>query len=201
MNEFDGVLDFWFGALGSPEYGSFREMWFEGGPALDAEITARFGALYERAEAGEFDNWRDEAGSCLALILVLDQFPRNMFRGTAKSFATDTEGAVLADHAVDRGYDKGLAHLMQQFYYMPFEHSEDPTDQRRSVELFRASAEDERKPENIGYAVKHLEIIERFGRFPHRNAILGRESTDEELKFLTDGGDDVHFGTKTEQQT
>lgn len=199
MNEFDGVLDFWFGALGSPEYGSFREMWFEGGPALDAEITARFGALYQRAAAGELDDWRDEAGPCLALILVLDQFPRNMFRGAAESFATDAKAATIAGHAVDRGYDKDLPHLFQQFYYMPFEHGENIADQRRSVALFRASADDERKPENIEYAVKHLEIIERFGHFPHRNSIVGRESTAEELEFLEDGGDDAHFGTKPEQ--
>ena len=119
-----------------------------------------------------------------------------MFRGQARSFATDAMAVEIARHAIARGDDRGLDLSTQQFYYMPFEHSENLADQRRSAELFRAGADDERKQEGIGYAVKHLEIIERFGRFPHRNAILGRQSTPEELAFLADGGDDVHFGTQ-----
>ncbi len=200
MNEAGDVIDYWFGAPGDAEYGSHREMWFGGGPEIDAEITERFGALHVRAAAGEFDHWRDEARACLALILLLDQFPRNMFRGEPRSFATDAEAIEIARHAVDQGYDRGLDLNIQQFYYMPFQHSEDLADQRRSVELFRAGADDERKEENIGYAVQHLEIIERFGRFPHRNEILGRESTPKEIKFLEDGGVDVQFGTQRKQE-
>ncbi len=196
MDEFERVLDYWFGPPENETYGTFREMWYDGGPEIDSEIAERFGTLYERAAAGELDHWRGQARSCLALILLLDQFPRNMFRGTPRSFATDPKAVEIARHAVERVYDRGLDLNIQQFYYMPFEHSEDIADQRRSVALFRASADNERKEENIGYAVKHLEIMEQFGRFPHRNTILGRESTPQELKFLADGGEDVHFGTQ-----
>lgn len=198
MDEASQVLDFWFGAPGTAEHGAHREMWFGGGPAVDAEIATRFGALYERGVSGELDHWRDDARACLALILLLDQFPRNMFRGAARSFATDAKALGVAREAVARGYDRNLDLAFQQFYYLPFQHSEDLADQRRSVELFRASAEDAKKEEGVRYAVQHLEIIERFGRFPHRNAILGRDSTAEELKFLDDGGEDVHFGTLLE---
>jgi uncharacterized protein (DUF924 family) len=196
MNEAGEVLDYWFGAPGEAEHGAHREMWFRGGPEIDAEIAERFGALYEQAATGAFDHWRDEARACLALILVLDQFPRNMFRGTARAFATDGKAAGLARHAVERGHDRGLGLDSQQFYYLPLQHGEDLADQRRQVELFRAGAENERKEEHVGFAVQHLEIIERFGRFPHRNAILGRESTPDELQFLEDGGEDVLFGTQ-----
>ncbi len=199
MNEIDRILDYWFGAPGSDEHGTDREMWFSGGPEIDAEISKRFGALHQRAAAGELDRWRDEARACLALILLLDQFPRNMFRGESQSFTTDGMAVEIARHAVVQGYDRGLDLSSQQFYYLPFEHSEDLADQRRSVELFRAGAAAENKEMHIGYAVRHLEIIERFGRFPHRNAILGRHSTPEELKFLADGGEDVHFGTQPDQ--
>ncbi len=194
------ILDFWFGAPDSAEHGSHREMWFEGGPEVDAGVSKRFGALYEQAAVGELDHWRDEARACLALILVLDQFPRNMFRGTAKAFATDGKAAGIARHALMRGHDRGLGLDTQQFYYLPFEHSEDLADQRRSVELFRAGTAGERKEEHVGYAVRHLEIIERFGRFPHRNAILGRDSTAEEIAFLDRGGDDVRFGTQRKSE-
>lgn len=199
MDEFDRILDYWFGPPDSEIHGTFREMWYRGGPEIDAQIAERFEAFYEHAATGELDGWRKQARSCLALILLLDQFPRNMFRGQPRSFATDAKAVETARHAVERGYDRRLDLDTQQFYYMPFEHSEDMADQRRAVELFRAAIDHERKEENIGFAVKHLEIIERFGRFPHRNAILGRESTAEEIKFLEDGGEDVQFGTQRNQ--
>ena len=199
MDEFDRILEYWFAAPGSEEHGTFREMWYHGGPEIDAEITERFGPLYERAAAGELDHWRAQTRPCLALILLFDQFPRNMFRGTPKSFATDPKAIEIARHAVEQGFDRGLDFNAQQFYYMPFEHSEDLADQRRSVELFRAGADGEHKEENIGYAVQHLEIIEQFGRFPHRNTIVGRDSTPEEVKFLEEGGEDVQFGTQRNQ--
>ena len=201
MDEFDRVLDYWFGASGREEHGVYREMWYRGGPEIDAEITEHFHTLYECAAAGELDHWRDGARPCLALTLLLDQFPRNMFRGKPQSFATDTQALKFARHVVEQGYDWELHLNTQQFFYLPFEHSEDIAYQRRSVELFRAGAEDERKEENINYAVKHFEIIQRFGRFPHRNTILGRESTSEEIKFLEDGGEDVQFGTQRNQDS
>lgn len=200
MGEAADVLDYWFGPPGSDERGAYREMWFHGGPKIDAEIAERFTTLYERAAAGELDHWRDDAEACLALILVLDQFPRNMMRATPEGFATDPKAVEAARHAIERGYDRGLDANFQQFYYMPFEHCEGLSDQRRSVELFQASADNERKEENVRYAVQHLEIIEHFGRFPHRNAILGRDSTPDEIKFLEDGGADVQFGTQRNQQ-
>ncbi len=196
MDEINRILDYWFGAPDSAEYGTYRELWYDGGPEIDAEIADRFGPIHQRAAAGELDHWRERARPCLALILLFDQFPRNMFRGEPRSFATDAKAVETARHAVERGYDRGLDLDTQQFYYMPFEHSEDIADQRRSVELFRAGADDERKQEHIDYAVRHLEIIERFGRFPHRNAILGRDSTPEEIAFLDHGGEDVRFGTQ-----
>jgi uncharacterized protein (DUF924 family) len=200
LDEFDRVLDYWFGAPGSEEHGTYREIWYHGGPEVDAEITERFASLYDRAAAGELDHWREQARSCLALILLFDQFPRNMFRGTPRSFATDPKAVEIARHAVERGYDRGLDHSTQQFYYMPLEHSEDIADQRRSVELFRAGTDGAHKEENIGFAVQHLEIIEQFGRFPHRNTIVGRDSTPEEIKFLEDGGEKVQFGTQRNQE-
>ena len=199
MDEFNRVLDYWFGTSGSQEHGVYREMWYRGGPEIDTEITEGFHTLYTCAATGELNHWRDGARTCLALTLLLDQFPRNMFRGKPQSFATDTQALKIARHAVKQAYDQELHPNTQQFYYLPFEHSEDIADQRRSVELFRASAEDERKAENISYAVKHFEIIQQFGRFPHRNIILGRECTAEEIKFLEDGGEDVQFGTQRNQ--
>jgi uncharacterized protein (DUF924 family) len=199
MKDFEQVLDYWLGPADSEIYGTHRDLWYRGGPEVDAEIIAKFGALYERAAAGALDHWRDDPRSCLALILLFDQFPRNMFRGTPKSFATDGKAVELARHAVAEGFDRGVPANVQQFYYMPFEHSEDIADQRRCVELFRAMADGDKKEENLGYAVQHLEIIEQFGRFPHRNAILGRESTPEELRFLEEGGEDVQFGTQRNQ--
>ncbi len=200
MGEAGDVLDYWFGPPGGEEPGAEREMWFHGGPEVDAEITERFGELYARAAAGGLDHWRDDAGACLALILVLDQFPRNMFRATPEAYATDAMALEAARRAIDRGDDRGLDLNRQQFYYLPFEHSEDLADQRRAVELFRAGTDHDNKDEHISYAVRHLEIIERFGRFPHRNTILGRAGTPDELKFLEDGGESVHFGTQRNQE-
>ena len=199
MDKSDRVLDYWFGAPGTEEHGLHREMWYRGGPEIDAEISEQFLTLYERAATGELSQWRESYRPCLALILLLDQFPRNMFRGKPKSFYTDAEALNTARHAIEQGYDRELNLNFQQFFYLPFEHSEDIADQRRSVELFLAGAEDERKELTIGYAVKHLEIIQQFGRFPHRNLILGRDSTVEEIKFLEDGGEDVQFGTQRNQ--
>ncbi len=200
MDDINRILDYWFGPPDSEEHGTYRELWYHGGPEIDAEIADRFGAIHERAAAGELDHWRGHARPCLALILLFDQFPRNMFRGAPRSFATDVKAVEIARHAVAHGYDRGLDANTQQFYYMPFEHSEDLADQRRAVELFRAGTDDAHKEEHIGYAVRHLEIIERFGRFPHRNAILGRDSTPEEIAFLDHGGEDVRFGTQRNRE-
>ena len=165
--EADEVLAFWFGREGEPGYGEFREAWFRKDPEFDQQVQERFGPLYERAAAGELDGWREEARSCLALVICLDQFPRNMFRGDGRTHATDDKALETARYALERALDREL-----------------PPFQRRSVELFRRLAERPGAPDLISYAVGHMEIVERFGRFPHRNVILGRETTPEEAEFL-----------------
>jgi uncharacterized protein (DUF924 family) len=179
------VLDFWFGREGEPGYGEFREAWFRKDPEFDREVRDRFEDLHEAAAAGELEGWREEARSCLALVILLDQFPRNMFRGDPKSYATDRMAQETAEYAVDRALDRELPTFQRMFLYMPFMHSEDLGRQRRSVELFRALGGE---GDATGYAVRHMEIIERFGRFPHRNEVLGRRTTPEEAEFLTQPG-------------
>jgi uncharacterized protein (DUF924 family) len=179
-----GVLDFWFGREGEEGYGQFREAWFNKDPEFDREIRDRFETVYEEAAAGRLDHWKSEARSCLALIVVLDQFPRNMYRGDARMYAADEKAREAARHAVEHAYDRELSPHGRLFMYLPFEHSEELDDQRLSVELFRGLATEMGSEDLLGYAVRHLEIVERFGRFPHRNAILGRRTTPEEAEFL-----------------
>ena len=169
------VLGFWFVVD--------RKAWFEKNPAFDAEIRARFLPLYERAAGGELEAWRAEPASCLALVILLDQFPRNMFRGSARAFAADALALQAARHAVTLGFDRGLSADERTFLYLPFEHSESLADQVRGCELMRPLGD-----EVYRYAVRHKEIIERFRRFPHRNAALGRASTAEEIEFLKQPG-------------
>jgi uncharacterized protein (DUF924 family) len=181
------VLEFWFGREDEPGYGEFREAWFRKDPEFDRQIRDRFEDLHEAAAAGELDGWKEEARSCLALVILLDQFPRNMFRGDPRSYATDRKAQETAEFAVDRALDRELPPFQRMFLYMPFMHSEDLAYQRRSVELFGGlGGEGEADPSP--YAVRHMEIIERFGRFPHRNEVLGRKTTPEEAEFLTQPG-------------
>ena len=182
--EADEVLAFWFGREDEPGYGEFREAWFRRDPEFDREVRERFGPLHERAAAGELDGWREEARSCLALVICLDQFPRNMFRGDGRTHATDYKALETARYALERALDRELPPFQRVFVYMPFMHSESLEDQRRSVELFGRLAEKPGAPDLTSYAVGHMEIVERFGRFPHRNTILGRETTPEEAEFL-----------------
>ena len=183
-SEAEEVLDFWFGREDEPGYGEFREAWFRKDPEFDQQVQERFGPLYERAAAGELDGWREEARSCLALVICLDQFPRNMFRGDGRTHATDDKALETARYALERALDRELPPFQRVFVYMPFMHSESVEDQRRSVELFGRLAEKPGAPDLTSYAVGHMEIVERFGRFPHRNVILGRETTPEEAEFL-----------------
>jgi uncharacterized protein (DUF924 family) len=182
------VLAFWFGKEGEPGYGEFRDRWFRKDETFDREVADRFGGLYERAAAGELDSWREEAEGCLALVIVLDQFPRNMFRGDARTHATDGKALDTARYAIEHALDRELPGFQRMFLYMPFMHAEGVEDQRRSVELFEGLAAEPGGPDVVEYAVGHREIVERFGRFPHRNAILGRETTPEEAEFLTRPG-------------
>ena len=182
------VLDFWFGREGDPEYGQFRNEWFRKDPDFDARVTGQFADLYEEAAAGNLDGWRDDAESCLALVIVLDQFPRNMFRGDGRTHAEDDRALGASKYAVEHALDRELPAFQRMFLYMPFMHSESVEDQRRSVELFERLAGEEGAPDVVSYAVAHRDIVERFGRFPHRNEILGRETTPEEAVFLTTEG-------------
>ncbi len=178
------VLAFWFGREGEEGYGGFREAWFSRNPDFDLEIRDRFEDVYEEAVAGGLEAWKGAAQSCLALIVVLDQFPRNMFRGDARMYAADHLALAAARHAVERAYDRELPPFQRMFVYLPFEHSEDLDDQRFSMELFRGLAGEMGSDDLLVYAAQHLKIVERFGRFPHRNEILGRRTTPEEAKFL-----------------
>ena len=174
------VLAFWFGLPGDDGVFPFRKIWFEKSDAFNARIVDRFKPDYERAARGGLDTLMASAEGCQALIILLDQFPRNMFRGEARSYATDEKARQVAEHALAQGFDEALQANQRLFLHLPFEHSEDLADQARYT-AFAASLAD---PDRMKYADRHREIIERFGRFPHRNAALGRDSTPEELAFL-----------------
>ncbi len=182
------ILDFWFGREDDPGYGEFRDAWFQKNEDFDNEVQTRFRDDYEQAANGERDDWRDEAHSALALVILLDQFPRNMFRGDGQTYATDAKALETAEYAIERALDRELPAFQRMFLYMPFMHSEDVGVQRRSVEIFGRLATEDGAPDLTSYAVGHRDIVERFGRFPHRNAILGRETTPEEAEFLTQPG-------------
>jgi uncharacterized protein (DUF924 family) len=177
------VLEFWFSEHARPG-------WFEKNQAFDDEIRARFAANVAAAGAGDLDHWVRAANSALAFVLLLDQFPRNIHRGTPRAFATDPKARAIARTAIDRGLDRRMPLDRRVFFYLPFEHSEDAADQARSMTLFRRWEEEHpaaargQTTEFMKYVVRHQQIIDRFGRFPHRNAILGRESTATELEFL-----------------
>ena len=195
--EAQAVLDFWFGPPSDPGHLGVRPAWFRKDAAFDAQITERFGALIEAALAGGIDHWAqaDTAASgepplaALARLIVLDQFTRNTFRGTARAFAGDTLALQGARALVASGLDRKLTGVQRQFVYLPFEHAEDRAHQRTALQLFEQLARDE--PALAGlheWARKHHDIVARFGRFPHRNAALGRESTHEERDFLLQPG-------------
>ncbi|MBF2049676.1 MAG: DUF924 family protein [Leptolyngbya sp. IPPAS B-1204] len=189
-SQIQAVLSFWFGD--PPEAASYaqrRKFWFGKQPEFDAEIRQKFAAIYEQAAAGALDAWQQLPAGCLALVIVLDQFSRNMFRDTPQAFATDAKALQIAQQAVAQGFDQQLAPIQRIFLYLPFEHSENLADQHQSVELTRQlSAEVPELADVFDYAVRHQDVIERFGRFPHRNRILGRESTPEEIEFLKQPG-------------
>ena len=182
------VVDFWFGAEGSPERGRPRPEWFRKDPAFDAAIRARFGDAVEAALAGAFADWDAAPDRALARVLLLDQFTRNIFRDTPRAFAGDAQALVVAEAAVARGFDRALDPLQRWFLYLPYEHAEDAAMQRRSLALFEALARETGNAEPLEWARKHAEVIFRFGRYPHRNEVLGRASTPEEVAFLREPG-------------
>ena len=160
------------------------ERWFNKDTALDDEVRRRFLATHEAAAAGKLNSWEAKADGALALLILLDQFPRNMFRGQARAFATGALARAIAAGALVRGFDAQVADDMRAFFYLPFMHSEDLADQGRAVALYRASG----NTDGLKWAEQHADIIRRFGRFPHRNAALGRATTAEEQAFLDQGG-------------
>jgi uncharacterized protein (DUF924 family) len=184
------VLDFWFGAPGSPEAGQPRREWFVKKDEFDDVIRTRFGATIDQALAGGLREWDGQGPQgLLARILVLDQFTRNVHRNTPMSFAGDALALAAACALVDSGADRQLPPLRRAFAYMPFEHAEDAYMQERAVELFGVLAADHPGfDEMLDYAHRHRGVIARFGRFPHRNEILGRASTPEEEEFLRQPG-------------
>jgi uncharacterized protein (DUF924 family) len=184
LGDWPDVLSFWFGEPPGPS----RAEWFRKDAAFDARLRERFGALHEAAVRGEREAWRASAEPMLALVLVLDQFSRNLYRGDARAFAADAHARECTTEALMRGDDLAMLPVQRQFLYLPLEHSEDLRDQEKSLELFGSL---EAFPETRGltrWAVSHHEIIARFGRFPHRNAALGRASSREELEFLEQPG-------------
>jgi uncharacterized protein (DUF924 family) len=180
------ILEFWFGRPDDPEFETGRAVWFKPSRAFDAEIRARFLDDYEAARNGAYDGWQGAAPSCLALIVMLDQFPRNLFRDSARSYECDEKALSVARQAISHGFDRELRPVERSFVYLPFEHAENLAAQRDAVALFRGLAAHARGAEWLEYAERHMRIIERFGRFPHRNAVLGRPSTAEEIEFLKD---------------
>lgn len=183
------VLDFWFGAPGEPQHLQPRAEWFRKDAAFDAAIRTRFGALIEAALRGELGGWTAPPQAAVARIIVLDQFTRNALRDQPRMYAGDAQALAAAQALVASGVDRTLPGVMRQFAYLPFEHAEDLALQRESMRLFTRLAQDEPALADLTeWARKHLEIVERFGRFPHRNAILGRASTPAELEFLQQPG-------------
>jgi uncharacterized protein (DUF924 family) len=170
------LLDFWFADETKPR-------WYDATPAFDDLCRQRFGDLAARAANGELLAWESTAEGALAVCLLLDQVPRNIFRGTAKAFATDDHAVAVASRAIDRGFDRNLDLERRKFFYLPFMHSERLEEQERSVTI----AKDLGDEETLHYAEDHADIIRRFGRFPHRNAIIGRTNTPEEDAFLAEG--------------
>jgi uncharacterized protein (DUF924 family) len=160
------------------------EKWFAKDEAFDAEITRRFVTVHEAAAAGRLGDWEETPEGVYALLILLDQFPRNMFRGSARAFATDALALAIADRAIERGFDDAYPPPEKRFFYMPHMHSEALHDQERCIALCAAAAD----PEGVKYAEIHRDIIRDFGRFPHRNPVLGRETTAPERAFLDEGG-------------
>lgn len=178
------VLSFWFDDIAGDDFKTRNGIWFGKNAAFDANIQKRFGSLRADAAAGKLIDWERSARAALALVIALDQFSRNVFRGTPWAFATDAMALATAKRAIESGFDRQLRPVERLFLYLPFEHAETLADQERSVALSKTLDD----PGSLDYAERHRAIVVRFGRFPHRNAILGRASTPEEIAFLAEPG-------------
>jgi uncharacterized protein (DUF924 family) len=178
------LLDFWFGDADHPERHHHKQIWFRSTAEFDEAVGALFAVDHDRAVAGDHAHWEAEPLSCLAHVMLLDQVPRNIFRSTPRAFASDHLALAATNQALARGFDQAVPAAWRLFFYLPLEHSEVLADQQRGLDLLLALPPVEGRPAGGHMTRLHFEIIERFGRFPHRNAILGRESTEEELAFL-----------------
>ncbi|KAA0680566.1 DUF924 family protein [Azospirillum brasilense] len=174
----DEIVDFWFDEAMKP-------YWFRQSDSFDRTVRDTLLPHHEAAAAGRYDHWLEDVDGCLALCVLLDQVPRNVFRGSPRAFATDGKALAVARHVVEQGYDLECSEDERIFLYLPFEHQEDMDCQDLSCALFRERVSD---PEVVDYAERHRAVIARFGRFPHRNAVLGRETTPEEAEFLKEPG-------------
>jgi len=178
------LIDFWFGPPGDPARQQHRQLWFRSPPEHDEQLRQLFLADYQRAATGALETWEAAPESALALVLLLDQIPRNIFRDTPRAYMTDAAACAAANRALARGFDATLPSAWRKFFYMPFHHSENLADQRRSLELFESLPDRTGREGTRRYAMRYVDVIARFGRFPHRNAILGRESTPAEIAFM-----------------
>ena len=196
MESPETICEYWFGSSDNDleVAKQYSKRWWSKNVGVDAEIKTRFASYLPRVVNGELEQWRDSPLGTLALILLTDQFPRNMFRGTAQAFAYDAIARNLCKQGLKKGIDQKLRPIQRVFFYIPLEHSESLADQEQCLQLFRQladSAESALQPQlknYIDFAIRHRDIIERFGRFPHRNALLNRESTPAELTFLKTPG-------------
>ncbi|MCW9045782.1 MAG: DUF924 domain-containing protein [Alphaproteobacteria bacterium] len=188
MSTIEEVLNFWFLPGDEPEFEKSKPNWFSKNDDFDREITERFLGDHEKAADGKLDKWKETSDGCLALLILLDQFSRNMFRGSPKSFEADPKALEIANHAIDKGFDKTFGPHQRMFFYLPFEHHEDIADQEYCLELVKDIPGAMDEGGYLVWAKAHYDIIARFGRFPHRNAVLGRESTSEEIEFLKQEG-------------
>lgn len=174
------ILNFWFGTTDLIAPIEKREIWFKSTPEFDAALVERFSHAHEQAAAGDLDHLRDNAVDCVALVISLDQFPRNIYRGTGKAFESDPKAREISHHALAQGFDDALTLEARKFFYLPLVHSEDIADHNISVEKYQAFDD----PKSLTSAIGHREAIARFGRFPHRNKVLGRTNTPEEEEYL-----------------
>jgi uncharacterized protein (DUF924 family) len=193
------IIKFWFAEIGDGFDVSLQhKLWYGGGVETDEKITSKFGELMEKALAGELSHWSNNTQGVMALVLLIDQFTRNIYRGQATAFSGDEQAKEVVKNALKKGVDRKLTMVQRSFLYMPLEHSEQLIDQQFCVQLFTSLLAEapvdgvEVIKSSLDHAVKHLNIIELFGRFPHRNKVLGRSSTRQEIDYLNDGG--ARFG-------
>ena len=180
------VLQFWFGA--GEDYGRRHKRWFAKEPAFDAQLGERFTPLLDELLAGKYCGWLGEPQACLARIVALDQFPRQIHRGSARAFAADPLALEAARHALENAYDRAMLAVERMFVYLPFEHSESLADQERACALMQPLTQFPETEDALRYALAHRDIVARFGRFPHRNSLLGRASSAAEIEFLKKPG-------------